>query len=163
MQSSLSNRVGAEATLLKSTGKRKGRCRKQKPLQKSKDLKRKLKAKGGLCFVFQLEVWMETCDKGLERAEEGRWTFSNTHAGLVQSEHLRIPAYAPEDTHRCWENQQTRSEPGVGMRGHRMHVHRNGICGGRYWSTWIPGHLSQRTRCHQLHTSQHPCPGVRSA
>lgn len=64
-----------------------------------KGFEEEVKSRRGLCFIFQLEVWMETCDKGLERAEEGKWKFSKTHTGMVQSKHLRIPRLAPQTIH----------------------------------------------------------------
>lgn len=56
MMSSLSDMMAAEAILLRSTYEKKGRHKRQKEPQKSEDLKGKLKAEQGLCFVFWWEV-----------------------------------------------------------------------------------------------------------
>ena len=73
-----------------------------------KDFEGDIKSRGRLVFAFWLEVCMETCDKGLVRAEGGNWKCSSTYSITAQSKWLRIYGGA--------ESQQTRRGLWIGLR-----------------------------------------------
>lgn len=79
---------------------------------------------------------METCDKELERAEQGNWKFSSTHSTVAQSKWLRGLCFAAQRVHRVAERT---SKPGGAWdrveKATECTSHRKGICAGCCWFT----------------------------
>lgn len=69
--SSPSNMMGSEATLLKSTDEKKGRCKRESSPQKSENLKGEVKSRRGLRSASGWKSAWRPCDKGSEKAKEG--------------------------------------------------------------------------------------------